>query len=161
VGSSTGGFTQVLLENGAAHVCAVDVGRDQFHKRLRGHPRVTLLESQDARTLTKEQIGYAPDLVVCDASFIGLSKVLTHPLSFCEKGATLISLIKPQFEVGRAGIGRGGLVKSDELAQASIAAVKHWITDLGWWIEGMCESPIAGGSGNIEYLMRTTLVSKI
>lgn len=159
VGSSTGGFTQVLLQNEAAHICAVDVGRDQFHTRLRGHPRITLLENQDARALSKEQIGYAPDLIVCDASFISLSKVLGVPLSFCEIGATLISLVKPQFEVGRSGIGRGGMVKSEELALQSLEDVQSWLTSLGWRIDDVCDSPIKGGSGNKEYLLKATFVS--
>ncbi|RKQ70851.1 23S rRNA (cytidine1920-2'-O)/16S rRNA (cytidine1409-2'-O)-methyltransferase [Litorimonas taeanensis] len=157
VGSSTGGFTQVLLANGAAHVCAVDVGREQFHNELRGHPKITLLESQDARGLTSELIGFSPDLIVCDASFIALSKVLAVPLSLAAKGASLISLVKPQFEVGRDGIGRGGLVKDNSLALASVAQVKAWLDSIGWAIEGEGLSPIKGGSGNVEYLLKASL----
>jgi len=153
VGSSTGGFTQVLLERGAAKVCAVDVGQGQLHPSLHTHPRLLSLENQDARELTKDLIGYAPDLIVCDASFIGLSKVLTVPLSLAAKGATLISLVKPQFEVGRDGIGRGGLVKSEELALQSLEDVKSWLTEIGWTVKADTTSPITGGSGNTEYLV--------
>jgi len=153
VGSSTGGFTQVLLKNGAAHICAVDVGQGQLHKSLRGHPKITSLESQDARNLTLAQIGFVPELIVCDASFIGLSKVLPLPLSFALPSANLVTLVKPQFEVGRDGIGRGGIVKSEELALQSLKEVKAWLTDTGWSVKGEDVSPIQGGSGNTEYLI--------
>lgn len=153
VGSSTGGFTQVLIEKGATHVCAVDVGQGQLHKSLQGHPKITSHENQDARELTQDIIGYAPQLIVCDASFIALSKVLEIPLGLTSEEATLISLVKPQFEVGRDGIGRGGLVKSESLALQSVADVKTWLGDLGWCVKGEDVSPIKGGSGNTEYLL--------
>ncbi len=156
VGSSTGGFTQVLLERGAAKVCAVDVGQGQLHASLHNHPRLLSLENQDARELTEDLIGYAPDLIVCDASFIGLSKVLEIPLSLAAQKATLVSLVKPQFEVGRDGIGRGGLVKSEERALQSLKEVKIWLSDLGWRVKGEDTSPIKGGSGNTEYLLWAT-----
>jgi 23S rRNA (cytidine1920-2'-O)/16S rRNA (cytidine1409-2'-O)-methyltransferase len=111
------------------------------------------LENQDARELTEDLIGYAPELIVCDASFIGLSKVLTVPLSLAAKSATLISLVKPQFEVGRDGIGRGGLVKSEELALQALEDVKKWLADIGWMVKADTVSPITGGSGNTEYLV--------
>jgi len=153
VGSSTGGFTQVLLERGAAKVCAVDVGQGQLHSFLHNHPRLISLENQDARDLTENLIGFAPDLVVCDASFIGLSKVLEIPLSLAAPRAKLVSLVKPQFEVGRDGIGRGGLVKSEELALQSLENVKTWLAGLGWEVKADDVSPIKGGSGNTEYLI--------
>lgn len=153
VGASTGGFTQVLLSRGAAHICAVDVGQGQFHKHLKGHPKITSLESQDARELALSQIGYEPDLIVCDASFIALSKVLPVPLSLAKQGAKLISLVKPQFEVGREGIGRGGIVKSQEAALQSIDTVKDWLSQTGWDVKATDTSPIMGGSGNTEYLL--------
>lgn len=153
VGASTGGFTHVLLEQGAAHVCAVDVGQGQLHKHLHGHPRITSLESQDARELTHDQIGFSPELIVCDASFIALSKVLVVPLSLAEAGAELVSLVKPQFEVGREGIGRGGLVKNEDLAKEALSSVKSWLNDVGWDVRAEDMSPIKGGSGNTEYLL--------
>lgn len=153
VGASTGGFTQVLLERGAAKVCAVDVGQGQLHASLHNHPRLLSLENQDARSLTEELIGYAPDLIVCDASFISLSKVLSVPLSLAAPGARLISLVKPQFEVGRGGIGRGGLVKNEALALQSLEEVKLWLNAVGWNVMGEDVSPIKGGSGNTEYLI--------
>lgn len=158
VGSSTGGFTQVLLERGAARVCAVDVGQGQLHSSLHNHPRLISLENQDARELTEDLIGFAPDLLVCDASFIGLSKVLEIPLSLAASGAALVSLVKPQFEVGRDGIGRGGLVKSGELALQSLENVKIWLAGIGWAVKGEDVSPIKGGSGNTEYLLWATRV---
>lgn len=153
VGSSTGGFTQVLLERGAAKVCAVDVGQGQLHQSLCGHPNILSLESQDARTLTHDIIGFVPELIVCDASFIGLSKVLEAPLSLAAPKATLLSLVKPQFEVGRVGLGRGGLVKSEELALKALEDVKTWLGSVGWRVKGEDTSPIKGGSGNTEYLV--------
>ncbi len=153
VGSSTGGFTQVLLEKGASHVCAVDVGQGQLHSSLHDHPRLTSLEDQDARALTSKIIGFAPELIVCDASFIALSKVLEIPLSLAAEKATIISLVKPQFEVGRDGIGRGGLVKSEDLALQSLGIVKTWLNEAGWPVKGEDVSPIKGGSGNTEYLI--------
>jgi 23S rRNA (cytidine1920-2'-O)/16S rRNA (cytidine1409-2'-O)-methyltransferase len=153
VGSSTGGFTQVLLSRGAKHVCAVDVGQSQLHKDLRGHPKITVLESQDARSLKQAQIGFTPELIVCDASFIALSKILPVPLSHALPGARLITLVKPQFEVGRDGVGRGGIVKNEALALQSLEAVKLWLNKIYWSVNGEDISPIKGGSGNTEYLI--------
>ncbi|MBR9824816.1 MAG: TlyA family RNA methyltransferase [Alphaproteobacteria bacterium] len=155
VGSSTGGFTQVLLERGAAKVYAVDVGRDQLHAKLRADNRIVSMEAQDARALSLQDFDPAPDLIVCDASFISLLKVIPVPLSLAGDAADFIGLIKPQFEVGRDGIGKGGLVKSAELAQG---AVEHVIAGLdgleGFELSGgPVESPIKGGDGNQEYLI--------
>lgn len=154
VGSSTGGFTEVLLERGAARVYAVDVGREQLHASLRGDSRVVSLEGQDARTLTAAEIPEAPQLVVCDASFISLLKVIPAALDLAAPGARLIALIKPQFEVGREGLAKGGIVKSDEARDRAVEAVKAGVETLpGWTVTGLAESPIEGGDGNREFLL--------
>ena len=153
VGSSTGGFTDVLLSRGALKVYAVDVGRDQLHPKLRADNRVVSMESTDARHLTEDQFDPLPDLIVCDASFIALSKVLQVPLSLAETGCELVTLVKPQFEVGRAGIGKGGLVKSPELADAALIKVSEWISSQGWTVIATTTSPIKGGDGNTEFLL--------
>jgi 23S rRNA (cytidine1920-2'-O)/16S rRNA (cytidine1409-2'-O)-methyltransferase len=153
VGSSTGGFTEVLLSRGAARVAAVDVGRGQLHPRLKDDPRVLSLESTDARTLSQAMIGGAPDLIVCDASFIGLEKVIARPLSLAAEGAALVALFKPQFQVGRAAIGKGGIVKDDAAIQAALRAASAFLEDAGWMVKGITESPIQGGDGNREMLI--------
>lgn len=154
VGSSTGGFTEVLLERGAAHVFAVDVGRDQLHSKLRNDPRVTVLEGTDARQLTVAEITEAPELIVCDASFIGLAKVIERPLSLAAPKAEAVLLFKPQFEVGRAHIGKGGVVKDDFAVEASLERFRIWVGDrTGFAITGMTDSPISGGDGNREFLI--------
>lgn len=153
VGASTGGFTEVLLSQGARRVVAVDVGRDQLHARLRSDERVCSLEATDARGLTPAMIGEAPELVVCDASFIGLDKVLETPLGLAAKDAELVALFKPQFEVGPAHIGKGGIVSADE---AVIGEARErfagWAETRGWRVERWAEAPIAGGDGNQEWL---------
>ena len=154
VGASTGGFTEVCLERGAAHVWAVDVGQGQLHPRIAADPRVTNLEKTDARELTPELIRDAPGLIVCDASFIGLSKVLPVALALAAPGADLVTLVKPQFEMDtRADVGRGGVVKDEEARQAALARAADWITSRGWTVRATAESPITGGDGNIEYLL--------
>ena len=153
VGSSTGGFTDVLLSQGAAKVYAVDVGRDQLHPKLRADNRVVSMESTDARHLSEDQFDPLPDLIVCDASFIALSKVLQVPLSLAETGCELLTLVKPQFEVGRAGIGKGGLVKSPELAEAALATASEWVSTQDWKVIATTTSPITGGDGNTEFLL--------
>lgn len=154
IGSSTGGFTEVLLERGAAHVFAVDVGRDQLHARLRGDPRVTVLEGKDARQLTGAEITAPPDLIVCDASFIGLAKVIERPLSLAASKAEAILLFKPQFEVGRSHVGKGGVVKDDVAVQASLERFRIWLNDrTDFAVTGVADSPIAGGDGNREFLV--------
>ena len=153
VGSSTGGFTHVLLERGAARVFAVDVGQGQLHASLRGHPRLTSMEGQDARTLSSQQIDPPPELIVCDASFISAMKVLETPLKLAARGADLITLVKPQFEVGRAGLGKGGIVKTEELGLRALDTVRAWVTSQGWTVIDTDVSPITGGSGNREYLL--------
>jgi 23S rRNA (cytidine1920-2'-O)/16S rRNA (cytidine1409-2'-O)-methyltransferase len=153
VGSSTGGFTQVLLERGAARVISVDVGRDQLDAKLRADPRVLSLESQDARTLTLERIGgEAPGLVVCDASFISLEKVLATPLDLARPGADLIALFKPQFEVGRAHVGKGGIVKDEAAIAHAKENARAFLARAKFDASGTVESPITGGDGNREWL---------
>ena len=153
VGSSTGGFTEVLLSHHAAKVYAVDVGTGQLHRKLRGHPKIVSLESQDARDLTANHIPVPPDLIVCDASFISAMKILGVPLALAAKGANLVTLVKPQFEVGKINIGRGGLVKSEAVGLQALADVSDWVTRQGWTVIATTTSPITGGSGNTEYLL--------
>ena len=153
VGASTGGFSQVLAERGAAKVYAVDVGHRQLHKDLHGHPQIISMEGQDARTLSPTQFDGALDLIVCDASFISAMKVLETPLKLAERLSDLITLVKPQFEVGKAGLGKGGIVKSDLLALQALEDVKAWVVGQGWQVVATDMSPIKGGSGNVEYLL--------
>ena len=154
LGASTGGFTQVLLARGAGHVVAVDVGRDQFHTRLRGEPRVSLHEGRDARTLEAGDLPQPPGLIVADVSFISLSKLLEIPLSLAAGRADLVALFKPQFEVGRAHIGKGGRVRPDAPVDAAAAALGEWLAGQGWAVAGWTDSPIAGGDGNAERLIQ-------
>ncbi|MCA8903177.1 MAG: TlyA family RNA methyltransferase [Hyphomonas sp.] len=152
IGSSTGGFTDVLLRRGALKVVAVDVGRDQLHASLRNSERVRSLESTDARTLTAEDIGPAPTLLVCDASFISLEKLLDVPLSLAAPGAEFVGLFKPQFQVGRENVGKGGLVTDAVAADAAAERFAVWMKEKGWPIQAWTASPISGGDGNAERL---------
>jgi 23S rRNA (cytidine1920-2'-O)/16S rRNA (cytidine1409-2'-O)-methyltransferase len=153
IGSSTGGFTDVLLQKGAAHVFAVDSGTNQLAWKLREDPRVTVLEQTSARILTPEQIDRACDWVVCDASFISLAKVLERPLELAAPQCRLVALIKPQFEVGREEVGKGGVVRDPALHQRVCDEVRGWIEGLGWTVDGIVESPITGPQGNVEFLI--------
>lgn len=153
VGSSTGGFTDVLLTNGAEKVFAVDSGTNQLAWKLRNDPRVIVHEQTSARILTDAEITQAVDLIVCDASFIGLSKVLERPMTFAKAGAGLIALIKPQFEAGRDEVGKGGVVRDPEVHARVCQDVETWLTGTGWTVEGRTESPIKGPEGNIEFLV--------
>jgi 23S rRNA (cytidine1920-2'-O)/16S rRNA (cytidine1409-2'-O)-methyltransferase len=154
VGASTGGFTEVCLERGAARVYAVDVGSGQLHPRIAADPRVLNLEQTDARDLTPELIPETPGLIVCDASFIGLAKVLPAALSLAAPDADLVTLVKPQFEMdSRSDIGRGGVVKDAEARQAALDRVAAWLEEQGWSVRATAESPITGGDGNVEYLL--------
>ena len=152
IGASTGGFTEVLLLNGASHVIAVDVGRGQLHPRIAGHARVTNYEATDARSLTPEMLPEPPSLLVCDASFISLEKLLEVPLSLAAPGADFVGLFKPQFQVGRDHVGKGGIVT--DIAQADSAAKRFeaWMKEKGWPIHAWTASPISGGDGNAERL---------
>ena len=153
IGSSTGGFTDVLLTNGAARVFAVDSGTNQLAWKLRQDPRVTVLEQTSARVLTPDMIDAPCDWVVCDASFIGLAKVLEVPLRLAAPECRLVALIKPQFEVGRAEVGKGGVVRDPVLHARVCAEVRAWLEGLGWTVEGIVESPITGPEGNVEFLI--------
>ena len=152
IGASTGGFTDVLLTQGAATVVAVDVGREQLHARIKADARVTSLEGTDARHLTAEQVG-DPKLIVCDASFISLSKLLHVPLSYAQQGAQLITLFKPQFEVGRENIGKGGIVRDPKAVEQAEEAFVEWLAGEGWQVLARIDSPITGGDGNAERLI--------
>lgn len=153
VGSSTGGFTDVLLQNGAARVYAVDSGTNQLAWSLRQDPRVIVHEQTSARILTEAHIAEPIDIIVCDASFIGLAKVLERPLSFAKPGARLLALIKPQFEAGREEVGKGGVVRDPAVHQRVCDQVVEWLTTGGWSVAGVTQSPITGPEGNIEFLV--------
>ena len=153
VGASTGGFTHVLLENGAARVYAVDVGHGQLAWSLRNDERVVVLERLNARHLTVEHIPEPVDWVVCDASFIGLATVLPAALALTRPGGRLVTLIKPQFEAGRENVGKGGVVRDPEVHAAVCARVKEWVAGQGWLVQGIVESPIKGPEGNVEFLL--------
>jgi len=153
VGSSTGGFTDVLLQKGAAKVYAVDSGTNQLAWSLRQDPRVIVHEQTSARILTEVHIPEPVDIIVCDASFIGLAKVLERPLSFAKPGARLLALIKPQFEAGREEVGKGGVVRDPAVHQRVCDQVVAWLTDSGWQVAGVTQSPITGPEGNIEFLV--------
>jgi len=153
IGSSTGGFTDVLLQNGAEHVFAVDSGTNQLAWKLRQDPRVTVLEQTSARILTRELIDRACDWVVCDASFISLAKVLERPLELAARECRLVALIKPQFEVGREEVGNGGVVRDPALHARVCDEVCEWLEGLGWAVQGIVESSITGPEGNVEFLI--------
>ena len=162
IGSSTGGFTDVLLTKGATRVFAVDSGTNQLAYKLRIDPRVTVLEQTSARVLTPAQIDAPCDWVVCDASFIALAKVLDVPLTLAAPRCRLVALIKPQFEVGRAEVGKGGVVRDPALHARVCREVRDWLEGRdagpdavggGWHIDGIVESPITGPEGNVEFLI--------
>jgi 23S rRNA (cytidine1920-2'-O)/16S rRNA (cytidine1409-2'-O)-methyltransferase len=153
IGSSTGGFTDVLLTHGAAHVFAVDSGTNQLAWKLRQDPRVTVLEQTSARILTPAQITAPCSWVVCDASFISLAKVLEVPLALAARACRLVALIKPQFEVGREEVGKGGVVRDPALHQRVCDEVRGWLEGAGWQVQGIVESPIKGPEGNVEFLI--------
>jgi 23S rRNA (cytidine1920-2'-O)/16S rRNA (cytidine1409-2'-O)-methyltransferase len=154
VGASTGGFTEVCLDRGAAQVFAVDVGTGQLHPKVAADPRVANLEKTDARDLTPAVITEAPSLIVCDVSFISLSKVLPTALDLATPGADLISLVKPQFEAdGPKAVGKKGVVKDPEAHAAAVAKVRDWLEQSGWAVREVADSPITGGDGNVEFLL--------
>jgi len=153
IGSSTGGFTDVLLQRGAARVFAVDSGTNQLAWSLRQDPRVTVLEQTSARVLTPAEIDAPCGWVVCDASFIGLAKVLERPLALAAPDCRLVALIKPQFEVGREEVGKGGVVRNSALHQRVCDDVREWLEGSGWIVDGLSTSPITGPEGNVEFLI--------
>ena len=153
VGSSTGGFTDVLLSRGALKVYAVDVGTNQLAWKLRTDPRVVVHEQTNARSLDETLIPEPVDIVVCDASFISIEKVLGAPLRLAKKGAKLVALVKPQFEAGRAEVGKGGVVRDSAVHDRVCAEVKQWVETQGWTVLGITPSPITGPEGNVEFLL--------
>ena len=154
IGAATGGFTDVLLKGGAARVYAVDVGHGQLAWELRNHARVVVLERTNARRLTSAEIPEAPAIVTCDASFIGLETVLPAALALAAPGGTLVALIKPQFEVGKGRVGKGGVVRDAALHEEVCARIRDWLAGrMGWAVQGITESPIKGPKGNIEFLI--------
>lgn len=154
VGSSTGGFTDVLLSRGAARVYAVDSGTNQLAWKLRQDTRVVTLERTSARILTSEHVPEQVGILVCDASFIGLAKVLERPLSFAAPEALLVALIKPQFEAGRADVGKGGVVRDPAVHARVCGEVEAWLAaQPGWQVLGITPSPITGPEGNVEFLI--------
>ena len=153
VGSSTGGFTDVLLSRGAAKVYAVDVGTNQLAWKLRSDPRVIVHEQTNARDLTSDILPETVDIVVCDASFIGLAKVLDAALGLARPGASLVALVKPQFEAGRDEVGKGGVVRDEAVRQRVCDEAADWVRSKGWSVLGIERSPITGPEGNVEFLL--------
>jgi len=153
VGSSTGGFTDVLLSRGAAKVYAVDVGTNQLAWKLRSDPRVVVHEQTNARELSREIIPELVDIVVCDASFISLAKVLDRALDLAKPGAKLVALVKPQFEAGREEVGKGGVVRDAAVHARVCQEVATWVGSKGWTVCGVEPSPITGPEGNVEFLL--------
>lgn len=153
VGSSTGGFTDVLLQKGAVKVYAVDVGTNQLAWTLRQDPRVVVHEQTNARYLTDETVPEPVDVLVCDASFIGLAKVLGTAVDLVRPGGRLLALVKPQFEAERGEIGKGGVVRDPEVHARVCAAAADWLRGRGWSVEGAVQSPITGPEGNVEFLL--------
>jgi len=154
IGASTGGFTDVLQARGARRVFAVDVGRGQLAWKLRNDPRVVAREGVNARTLTAAEVPEAPEIVTCDASFIGLETVLPAALALAAPGCVLIALIKPQFEAGRGQVGKGGIVRDPAVHETVCARIRDWLgAQPGWTVLGLAESPIVGADGNREFLI--------
>lgn len=156
VGSSTGGFTDALLQRGAAHVTAIDTGTGQMHERLRGRREIALHESTDVRQFDPNLLGMRPQLAVIDVSFISVTKVLPAVSALVAERAALIALIKPQFEVGKGALAKGGLVKDEAARQGAVAAVCAALDELGWATSPVMDSPLTGGDGNCEYLVSAT-----
>lgn len=156
VGSSTGGFTDVMLNRGAARVYAVDSGTNQLAWKLRQDDRVIVHEQTSARVLTADHIPEPVDLIVCDASFIALSKVLPVPMAFAKAGARLVALIKPQFEAERHEVGKKGVVRDAAVHARVCSEVRDWLERSGWRVVETVESPITGPEGNVEFLIAAT-----
>ncbi|KQV68437.1 TlyA family RNA methyltransferase [Rhizobium sp. Root1220] len=157
IGASTGGFTEVLLERGAAHVTAIDVGHGQMHPRLAANSQVTNLEGLNARNLDADDVGHPITFIVSDVSFISLKLALAPALGLAEPGAVAALLVKPQFEAGRDAIGKGGMLKDPSSAPAVAAELERWLVeDMGWSSLGLIPSPISGGDGNQEFLLAGT-----
>jgi 23S rRNA (cytidine1920-2'-O)/16S rRNA (cytidine1409-2'-O)-methyltransferase len=159
VGSSTGGFTDVLLHRGAARVYAVDSGTNQLAWKLRQDERVIVHEQTSARVLTADHIPETVDLIVCDASFIALAKVLPVPLSFAKIGARIVALVKPQFEAERHEVGKKGVVRDTDVHERVCADAARWIAGEGWRVDALLTSPITGPEGNVEFLLAATRIA--
>ncbi len=153
LGASTGGFTDVLLNRGAAKVYAVDVGRSQLHEKLRADPRVVGLEATDARSLDASLVEEPVGAIVADVSFISLTLVLPPAFRLASPGAWLVALVKPQFEAGRAAVGKGGVVRDAAKRKEAVAKIRQFIEEEGWTVIGEVVSPILGGGGNEEFLI--------
>ena len=153
VGSSTGGFTDVLLTKGATRVYAIDVGTNQLAWKLRSDDRVIVHEQTNARDLTSDIVPEPIDIIVCDASFIGLAKVLDAALDLARPGAMLVALVKPQFEAGRGEVGKGGVVRDPAIHARVCDEAAAWVTSKGWRVLGIATSPITGPEGNVEFLL--------
>jgi 23S rRNA (cytidine1920-2'-O)/16S rRNA (cytidine1409-2'-O)-methyltransferase len=153
IGASTGGFTQVLLERGARSVTAFDVGHGQLDPLIAGDPRVTALEGLNARDLSVVHLTEAPQMLVADVSFISLALALPPALGLAAPGAVLVALVKPQFEVGREAVGKGGIVRDEAAAEAAVAGIARFLEASGWSLVGRLRSPIEGADGNAEHLL--------
>ena len=153
LGAATGGFTEVLLERGAARVFAIDVGHGQLHPQIAADPRVIAFEGLNARDLDRTAIPVAPDIIVCDVSFISLTLALPPALDLAASEADLVALIKPQFEVGPKGLGKGGIVRNPDLHAGTCERITHFLEDRGWPVLGVTPSPITGGDGNQEFII--------
>jgi 23S rRNA (cytidine1920-2'-O)/16S rRNA (cytidine1409-2'-O)-methyltransferase len=153
IGASTGGFTQVLLKRGVAHVTAIDVGHGQMAPEIAENPRVTSFENLNARDLSREEVSEAIDFIVTDVSFISLKLALLPALSLVATGAELVALIKPQFEVGREFVGRGGMVTDTAQHQRVCEEITSFLEEQGWDVQGVVASPVDGGDGNAEFLV--------
>ncbi|HEY1838254.1 MAG TPA: TlyA family RNA methyltransferase [Rhizomicrobium sp.] len=154
LGASTGGFSEVLLARGARKVFAVDVGHDQLHSKIANDPRVTALEGINARDLSPKQIAAAPQAIVVDVSFISLKIALPAALSLAAKGAWLVALVKPQFEVGKKFVGKGGIVKDADARIRALVDIGFWLQrEQGWRLYGFIDSPVTGGDGNHEFFV--------
>lgn len=153
VGASTGGFTELLLEQGARHVTAIDVGHGQLAPALKPDPRVTLWEGLNARDLARAHLTVPPQFIVCDVSFISLKLALPQALDLAAPGAKLVALIKPQFEAGRAALSRDGIVRDEQVHRRICDDIASWLEAQAWSVIGLAASPIEGGSGNKEFLI--------
>lgn len=161
IGASTGGFSQVLLERGAMHVTAIDVGRDQLADEIRNDNRVTVFEATDARHIDSANIQGGVTAIVADVSFISLTKALPAALELAATGCWLVALIKPQFEAGRDAIGKGGIVRDESVRQRVVNDIAAWLEARpGWNVAGVISSPIEGGDGNVEFLIGATYAKR-
>lgn len=151
VGASTGGFTDCLLQHGAARVVSLDVGHDQFHPKLRLDPRVTVIEKFNARNMMPSDLPYVPEFAVCDVSFISLRLIMPPMMQVLAPGGGMVVLIKPQFEAGRGQVGKGGVVRDESVRTQVVDAIKQFGESIGLRWNGVCTSPITGPKGNVEY----------